>query len=36
MMLLAVLGAAIGLLEFSSSLLVWACHLHFQVAVFPC
>ncbi len=34
MMLLAILGAAIGLLEFRSVLQVWACHLPFQVAVF--
>ncbi len=34
MMLLAILGAATGLLEFRSSLQVWACHLRFQVAVF--
>ncbi len=34
MMLLAILGAAIGLLEFRNSLRVWACHLPFQVAVF--
>ena len=34
MMLLAILDAAIGLLEFRSSLQVWACHLPSQVAVF--
>ena len=34
MMLLAILDAAIGLLEFRSNLQVWACHLPFQVAVF--
>ncbi len=33
-MLFALLGAALGLLEFKSSMLVWAWHLHFQVAVF--
>ncbi len=33
-MLLAILGAAIGLLESRSSLLVWEGHLCFQVAVF--
>ncbi len=33
MMLLATLDAAIGLLEFRSSLQVWACHLPMQVAV---
>ncbi len=32
MILLAISGAAIGLLDFKSSLLVWACHLRFQVA----
>ncbi len=30
MMPLAILGAAIELLEFRSSLLNWACHLHFR------
>ncbi len=34
MMLLTILGAATGLLEFRSSLQVWACHLRFQVAMF--
>ncbi len=34
MMLLAILGAATELLEVKSSMLVWARHLHFQVAVF--
>ncbi len=33
-MLLAILVAATGLLEFRSSLQVWACHLRFRVAVF--
>ncbi len=33
-MLLAILSAAIGLLEFRSSLQVWVCHLPFRVAVF--